>query len=110
MYIKRDSVGKIIAISKVSDKDTEEFLADDAPELQIFLRSLRVYQLQTLAQSDQTMARVVEDVVNILVDKSLIRFTDLPAAAQAKLLIRRHMRGTGGGIDLLDNEDDDLKF
>lgn len=110
MYIKRDSVGKITAISKIPDENTKEILGDDEPELQIFLRSLKVYQQQTLSQTDQTMVRVVDDLVNILVDKSLIRFTDLPAAAQAKLLMRRHLRGTGGGINLLDDGDDDLKF
>jgi hypothetical protein len=47
---------------------------------------------QRLEQSDLQMARVMEDVINLLIDKSVIRFTDLPVAAQQKLLSRREVR------------------
>lgn len=110
MYIKRDAVGKIIAIGKVQDESTSEFMDDEDPELQIFMRSLKTYQQQALAQTDKTMARVVEDVVNLLVEKNLIRFTDLPNAAQIKLLARRELRGRKLSVDLLDDGNDDLKL
>lgn len=110
MYIKRDAVGKIIAIGKVQDESTSEFMDDEDPELQIFMRSLKTYQQQALAQTDKTMARVVEDVVNLLVERNLIRFTDLPDAAQIKLLARRELRGKKMSIDLLDDENDSLKL
>jgi hypothetical protein len=106
MFIKRDSAGKIVAISKVQDENFPEFLEDDNPELQIFMRSLKTYQQHVLAQTDQTMARVVEDVINLLVEKNLIYFTDLPDAAQQKLLTRRAMRGQDKLSDLIDDNDD----
>ena len=110
MYVKRDSSGKIVAISKIHDDGANEFMEDDDPELQIFMRSLKTYQQQALAQTDKTMARVVEDVINVLVEKNLIRFTDLPDAAQLKLLARRELRGKKKGIDLLDDENDNLNL
>jgi hypothetical protein len=106
MFIKRDSAGKITAISKVQDDNCSEFLDDDNPELQIFMRSLKTYQHHVLAQTDHSMARVVEDVINVLVEKNLIYFTDLPDGAQQKLLARREMRGKSKLSNLIDDTDD----
>lgn len=106
MFIKRDSAGKIVAISKVQDASSPEFMEDDHPELQIFMRSLKIYQQHELAQTDQSMARVVEDVINLMVEKNLIFFTDLPDAAQQKLLTRRAMRGQHKLSNLIDDSDD----
>ena len=105
MFIKRDNAGKIVTISKVQDGDSLEYMEDDNPELQIFMRSLKIYQQHELAQTDQSMARVVEDVINLLVEKNLIFFTDLPDAAQKKLLVRRAMRGKHVSVDLIDDND-----
>jgi hypothetical protein len=41
----------------------------------------------------------------LLVEQGVIRFTDLPDAAQDKLLNRRELRGKRQGIDLLDDGD-----
>jgi hypothetical protein len=109
MYIKRDSHQSIIAVSQLSEGDITEFLPDDSPELQLFLQSLHPRQLQTLAQSDLAMARVLEDVVQLLVEQGTIRFTDLPDAAQVKLLSRIELRGKSNCVNLLD-DGDDLKF
>ncbi|MBK8188745.1 MAG: hypothetical protein IPK77_16655 [Cellvibrio sp.] len=106
MFIKRDATGKIVAISKVQDAHAPEYMDDDHPELQIFMRSLKIYQQHELAQTDQSMARVVEDVINLLVEKNLIFFTDLPDAAQQKLLTRRAMRRQDKLSNLIDDTDD----
>lgn len=106
MFIKRDDAGKIVAISKVQDVNFPECLDDDNPELQIFMRSLKTYQHHVLAQTDHSMARVVEDVINVMVEKNLIYFTDLPDGAQKKLLARREIRGQNKLSDLIDDTDD----
>ena len=106
MFIKRDSNGKIIAISKVQDASSLEFMEDDHPELQIFMRSLKIYQQHELAQTDHSMARIAEDLISVLVEKNLIFFTDLPDAAQQKLLTRRAMRGQHKLSNLIDDNDD----
>lgn len=45
-----------------------------------------------LSQSDLALVRVLEDLIDILIPRGLIQFTDLPLAAQAKLLSRRETR------------------
>lgn len=105
MYVKRDPVGEIIAISKLSDTGFSELLADDDVELLGFIQHSKSIGQRALEQTDQTMARVMEDVVNLLVEQGVIRFTDLPDAAQHKLLNRRELRGKRQGVDLLDDGD-----
>ena len=105
MYIKRNVVGELIAISRELNSDFTEILDDDAPELLTFLQQAKSAQQLALEQTDQTMARVLEDVVNLLVEQGVIRFTDLPDAAQHKLLNRRELRGKRQGIELLDDGD-----
>lgn len=106
MYIKRNQEGAIVAISQIAAEDISEFVNDDSNELHLYLQSLRPSQVASLEQSDQAMARVLEDVINLLVDQGTIRFTDLPEAAQTKLLSRRELRGQRQGMNLLDDGDD----
>lgn len=105
MYIKRNAAGELIAISKIAGGGFVETIAADAPELLVFLQQEKTAEQLALEQTDQTMARVLEDVVNLLVEQGIIRFTDLPDAAQNKLLNRRELRGKRQGIDLLDDGD-----
>lgn len=105
MYVKRDSAGTIVAISKFVDAGFTESLADDNVELLAFIQNAKSIGQRELEQTDQTMARVMEDVVNLLVEQGVIRFTDLPDAAQHKLLNRRELRGKRQGVDLLDDGD-----
>lgn len=106
MYIKRNTAGNLIAVSKVADEGFLEVVADDAAELRLFLEQKKTAEQLALEQTDLTMARVLEDVVTLLVEQGVIRFTDLPDAAQHKLLNRRELRGKRHGINLLDDGDD----
>lgn len=45
-----------------------------------------------LSQSDTAIARVLEDLIDVLIQRGVIQFTDLPPAAQEKLLSRRETR------------------
>lgn len=47
---------------------------------------------QTLSESDAAIARVLEDLIDTLIGRGVIQFTDLPEAAQGKLLWRRKNR------------------
>lgn len=105
MFVKRNANGEIIAISKIVEGDIAEFVADDASELVGFLRGEKSAEQFALEQTDQAMARVMEDVVSLLVEQGVIRFTDLPSVAQNKLLARRELRGKRQGIQLLDDGD-----
>ncbi len=61
-----------------------------------------------LSESDADLARVTEDLVNLLVQKGVILFTDLPPAAQAKLLARQQTRvNLANSLKLLGDEHDE---
>jgi len=66
--------------------------------------------LERLAGSDQGMVRVLEDLIETLIGKNLIRFTDLPEAAQAKLLERRTLRRSVNALSIFRGEDDQALF
>lgn len=64
---------------------------------------------QSLASSDAGLARVTEDLIDILINRGVIQFTDFPPAAQAKLLERRQTRATlSKRLQLLDDNDSGL--
>jgi len=101
-YVGRDERGNITTVSTTSTAQTTEFLAPEADELQRYLRRLAADGTGSdLAQSDQEMIRVVEDIIDTLIEKNLIRFTDLPEAVQNKLVHRRSLRRSKVALDLL---------
>lgn len=98
MHIQRDSGGAIVGLLQ-RDLTPEEAAggrwqpaSPDAADVQAFLRSVDPDAANPLAGTDATLARVTEDLIDILIDKGLIQFTDLPLAAQNKLLQRRQTR------------------
>lgn len=70
---------------------------ENAAELREFLsrqgqeEPLRAIQ-EALNSSDVELVRVIEDIVEVLIGKNLIMFTDLPEAAQLKLNSRSRIR------------------
>ncbi len=61
---------------------------------------------QVLTESDASLARITEDLIDILIQRGVIQFTDFPAAAQAKLLQRRQTRvNLSKRLKLLDEGD-----
>ena len=73
------------------------------PEVQRYLE----VAMKQLSPSDTETIRVIEDLVDLLIEKKLILLTDLPAAAQKKLSERRQIRGDLGvlGNVIVDEED-----
>lgn len=66
-------------------------------------------ELLSLSGSDAGLARVTEDLIDILINRGVIQFTDFPPAAQAKLLERRQTRATlSRRLQLLDEDDKGL--
>ena len=105
MYVKRDSNGEIIAVSQIPMEDIQENVTDDNAALHNFISSFKTPQQLALENTDQAMARVLEDVINLLVEQGTIRFTDLPNPAQHKLLSRRELRDQHQGAYLLSDEE-----
>lgn len=98
-YIKRDNQGRITTVNLEQGEGFEE-LPSTSPELIEFINRMGLEQ-STLQQSDMRLVRVLEDLIDLLISRDLIRFTDLPLPAQEKLMERRSMRQSLGALDLL---------
>ena len=65
------------------------------PEIEAFVQDV-TSRADALSQTDIGLARVLEDLIDALINRGLLQFTDLPEAAQAKLLERRQTRASLG--------------
>lgn len=109
-YVGRDEHGAIVTVAVAQHADATEWLDASSPELRAFVADLGPVGGE-FSRSDQALIRVVEDIVNTLIEKNVIRFTDLPDAAQHKLLERRSMRRAKGPLHLFGEESlPDLKI
>ncbi|CAH6660104.1 tryptophan synthase subunit beta [Pseudocitrobacter vendiensis] len=108
-FIERDSDGKILRVESSpfheSTEQYEEITAEIAEWLKV--NTLRVATLQQLQQSDLDMVRVLEDLIEVLMSKGIISITDLPPAAQSKLLNRAQARQRLSGLEGLIQDDDE---
>lgn len=114
IYVQRNAAGAVTAVSDHQSSaglsgasDWEVASAEDA-SVQAFLTQLgsgAAASANPLVGTDLAMARVLEDLINLLIDKSVIRFTDLPDGAQAKLLARQNTRASMSRLRLMDDGD-----
>lgn len=88
-YVQRDAEGVIRAVYTAPQAQAQEELPDGHPDLVLFVQGSAAH---TLGASDLALVRVIEDVVDLLVQKGVIMFTDLPVPAQQKLIARGRMR------------------
>lgn len=104
-YVGRDGNGNIIVLATERNAQADEPVDADSPELQAYLGQFPAVSGDELSRSDQELIRVVEDIVDTLIVKNLIRFTDLPEAAQNKLVHRRSLRRSKAALDLLGTDE-----
>jgi hypothetical protein len=94
-YVVRSKDSSIIALLKEPPHDNAEFLGPDHPEIATFIAESHAHTArQALAESDLEITRVIEDLVQLLVEKNTIMFTELPPAVQQKLLNREKLRSS----------------
>ncbi|MDR1424244.1 MAG: hypothetical protein LBI92_06565 [Azoarcus sp.] len=114
VYVKKGTDGRVVALSRTPVAAPGwRVTAHDAREVLDFIEALDDEALDdvegsiedALSESDLPFVRVLEDVIDLLIDNALIRFTDLPPAAQDKLLQRRTSREQRQGLSLLVDED-----
>lgn len=93
-YARRDADGRVVALTLEPESGDEELLDVGHPDVVAFLRGGAAAPDQKLRLStmDLDMARVMEDLIDILVQRRVLMFTDLPPAAQRKLMERRRLR------------------
>jgi hypothetical protein len=87
-YVLRNTNGKIIGLSEKREHEGDEELSLSHPDVTAFLEAAK----HQLSSSDTETIRVIEDLLDVLIEKKLLLLTDLPAAAQQKLSERQRMR------------------
>jgi hypothetical protein len=128
MYVLRDPAGKVLAVSAappdsvISAKAKWEAVPDGHP-LESSLRNSLSQQSEShplclpqnaeiadsqFRESDAGLIRVLEDLVDVLVERGVIRFTDLPPVAQRKLTERQNQRAELRKLTLLDDDQDSI--
>ncbi|MFQ3787608.1 tryptophan synthase subunit beta like protein [Halomonas sp. A29] len=108
MFIKRDESGQIEQVSREATDECQEFVPPGSPELQNFLSAGTGAENLALSKSDLAFVRVLEDVINVLMDKGVISFTDLPEPAQQKLMERQSLRKRRNSVGLMSDSDDGI--
>lgn len=103
-YVQRNAQGALSRVNATAFAEANETLPADHPEILAWLDTEK--RLQQLRQSDMDMIRVLDDLIQVLTQKGVIRVTDLPAAAQAKLMDRSQAREALDGLNHLITEDE----
>ena len=93
-FIKRDANGRIVALSTDSRGDEMDNVVERDHEHAHDADNAHQDRgvLAEWLQSDLAMARVLEDLINVLIDNGTIRFDQLPQDAQEKILQRCGLR------------------
>ncbi|RON93753.1 tryptophan synthase subunit beta [Pseudomonas fluorescens] len=109
-YVQRDAQGQLIRVEAAAYAEATETLPADHHDIQAWFANAAVENsLKQLKQSDFEMIRVLDDLIQVLTQKGVIRVTDLPPAAQAKLMDRTQAREALGGLSqLIDDEESGL--
>lgn len=109
-YITRNKNGEIRAIHATPPpRSKAEWVApEQIDEVINFLNANPdAEQSYTFMQtSDMEAVRVLEDLIDLLCEKHIIAFTDLPETAQHKLAMRKRVRKNMEGLAGLINEDE----
>ncbi len=108
-FVKRDADGMITAVHMEAREDGLEEVGDDDPEVSDFLYRQHAAKRdgEEWLESDLALSRVLEDLIDLLIAKKHIMFTDLPAAAQQKLIERRGLRKEFAYVETLFSPDDE---
>ncbi|MDI1310286.1 MAG: hypothetical protein PSV17_12785 [Methylotenera sp.] len=90
-YVLKNAQGTITASALENLGAGWEFIENDSKEYIEFLEH-SLAESSPFRESDIQLARVLEDLISILIDRGTIRFTDFPPAAQKRLNYRQSMR------------------
>lgn len=89
-FVLRNEAGGIVSLHREPVAGGEA-LPGDHPEVVAFMQGNHP-TAGGFDSLDAGLVRVIEDLVDVLISRNVIRITDLPAAAQNKLLERKSYR------------------
>jgi len=107
IYIERNASGEISNIEFSPGENSEEISLHDS-QLTEFIKnsadSEAIVQ-SVLSRLDLDMVRVIEDLIDIMIERDLMRFTDLPIQVQNKLLFKRKIRNLNHETSIIDDNE-----
>lgn len=107
-YILKNVQGNVIAVSPTENLGIGwQFVQDNDKEYTLFLES-QVAKSDLFRESDIGLARVLEDLIDVLIAHNLITFSDLPKEAQNRLIGRQKLRKKTQLSNLVDDSTDVL--
>src|ERR1700712_48952 len=93
-YVLRTPDGLIASLHR-EPQEGADFLVPDDPQVQAFLNAGdEVPAAQQFASLDADLVRVLEDLIDALIQRNILMVTDLPAQAQQKLFNRKNFRNS----------------
>lgn len=102
-YVFKSPDGAIESVFKQQQPGSEP-VDENAPELQQFFGAPT--SEPGFDTVDAGFVRVLEDLIDTLILKNVIHQTDLPVAAQKKLMVRKGLRNRiHGALNLLGNDE-----
>jgi hypothetical protein len=104
-FVNRDSDGRVVSVSLERTVEHQEELASDHPAVVAFVDAVAQGQ-NDLATTDLRLVRVLEDLIDLLIERQVLSFTDFPEVVQRKLLERQSIRSSIRSLQLLSREDD----
>ncbi|MGH8119032.1 MAG: tryptophan synthase subunit beta [Gammaproteobacteria bacterium] len=109
-FITRNKKGEIKAIHATPPpRSNAEWVAPEQMDEVIgFLNSNQTAEQSYtfMETSDLELIRVLEDLIDLLCEKHIIAYTELPDTAQHKLSTRKKVRETMGGFAAIINEEE----
>lgn len=97
-YVRRNPRGEIVSLYRDPQPDAVEFREALDEEVIAFLREGQAED--GFVRLDAGFVRVLEDLIDLLIERHLLVVTDLPVPAQEKWLQRKQRRQQEGGAPL----------
>lgn len=103
LYVERDGEGTIIAMHSSPKPNAREEKSVVDEEILDFLHTTVSADSRKLllTLSDMGIIRLLEDLIELLIQKNVILFTELPEQAQEKITERKRLRETITSQDLM---------
>ena len=108
-FVRRNAEDEVEAVFTAPEDGATEELPAGSEELVAFfgVGLLDIIKNDEWLQADLSLARVTEDLIEVLIEKGAIAFTDLPEGAQSKLIDRQGLRSELSYIEKLFGSDED---
>jgi len=102
-YVFKNPQGEVVAVSVAENMGDGWTLVEDSSKEYLGFLEKSLTKSDPFRESDIHLARVLEDLITLLIERNMIRFTDLPSGAQKRLNDRESLRKKTQLSSLLDD-------